>query len=184
MLVENASVGVGSTASGFNSSGYDYARFEITQVTPNYGGIGTVKYDMSNYLSKNVDFPGVFDTVNSVASLIPDKWFPQFDIELQPNSFRKGDDIESVNSEGTQIVGQVFNWDNSSKYLTVESSREFEIGNLVEQVRFRGERVDGKVYASPTGAKGLIKEIVKFESKYNLDYFLLSKMVGKTLQDF
>ena len=171
VLVENASVGVGSTASGFNSSGYDYARFEITQVTPNYGGIGTVKYDMSNYLSKNVDYPGVFDTVNSVASLIPDKWFPQFDIELQPNSFRKGDDIESVNSEGTQIVGQVFNWDNSSKYLTVESSREFEIGNLVEQVRFRGERVDGKVYASPTGAKGLIKEIVKFESKYNLDYF-------------
>ena len=78
---------------------------------------------------------------------------------IQPNSFRKGDDIESVNSEGTQIVGQVFNWDNSSKYLTVESSREFEIGNLVEQVRFRGERVDGKVYASPTGAKGLIKEL-------------------------
>ena len=45
--------------SGFNSSGYDYARFEITEVTPNYGGIGTVKYDMSNYLSKNVDYPGV-----------------------------------------------------------------------------------------------------------------------------
>ena len=152
VLVENASVGVGSTASGFNSAGYDYARFEITQVTPNYGGIGTVKYDMSNYLSKNVSYPGVFDAVNSVASLIPDKWFPQFDIKLQPNSFRKGDDIESVNSEGTQIVGQVFNWDNSSKYLTVESSREFEIGNLVEQVRFRGERVDGKVYASPTGS--------------------------------
>ena len=171
ILVENASVGVGSTASGFNSSGYDYARFEITEVTPNYGGIGTVKYDMSNYLSKNVDFPGIFDSVNSVATLIPDKWFPQFDIELQPNSFRKGDDIESIDSDGTQITGTVFDWDNSSKYLTVESSREFEKDKLVEQVRFRGERIDGKVYASPTGAKGLIKEIVKFEGKYNLDYF-------------
>ena len=70
ILVENASVGVGSTASGFNSSGYDYARFEITEVTPNYGGIGTVKYDMSNYLSKNVDYPGVFDAVNSVSTCL------------------------------------------------------------------------------------------------------------------
>ena len=43
--------------------------------------------------------------------------------------------------------------------------------NLIEQVRFSGERIDGKTYASPTGAKGLIKEIIKFESKYNLDYF-------------
>ena len=171
VLVENASVGVGSTASGFNSVGYDYARFEITEVTPNYGGIGTVKYDMSNYLSKNVDYPGVFDAVNSVSTLIPDKWFPQFDIELQPNKFRKGDEVESFDSSGTQIKGTVFDWNNSSKYLTVESNREFEKGKLIEQVRFRGERVGGKTYASPTGAKGLIKEIIKFEGKYNLDYF-------------
>jgi len=171
VLVENASVGVGSTASGFNSANYDYARFEITQVTPNYGGIGTVKYSMSNYLSKNVDFPGIFDSVNSVATLIPDKWFPQFDVELQPNRFRKGDEVESFNSAGTQVSGLVFDWNNSNKYLTVESSREFEVGQLIEQVRFRGERVGGKVYASPTGAKGLIKEIVKFESKYDLDIF-------------
>ena len=169
VLVENASVGVGSTAKGFNSAGYDYARFEITQVTPNYGGIGTVKYNMSNYLSQNVDFPGIFDSVNSVATLIPDKWFPQFDVEVQPNVFRKGDEVESFDSTGTQISGVVFDWNNSNKYLTVESSREFEVGQIIEQVRFRGERIGGKVYASPTGAKGLIKEIVKFESKYNLD---------------
>ena len=57
VLVENASVGVGSTASGYNSSDYDYARFEITEVTPNFGGIGTVKYDMSNYLSQILSIP-------------------------------------------------------------------------------------------------------------------------------
>ena len=169
VLVENASVGVGSTASGFNSSGYDYARFEITEVTPNFGGIGTVKYDMSNYLTKNVDYPGIFDSVNSVATLIPDKWFPQFDVELQPNKFRVGDEVESFDSTNTQIKGVVFDWNNSSKYLTVESNREFEKGKLIEQVRFRGERVGGKTYASPTGAKGLIKEIIKFEGRYNLD---------------
>ena len=169
VLVENASVGVGWTASGFKSSGYDYARFEITEVTPNFGGIGTVKYDMSNYLSQNVDYPGVFDAVNSVATLIPDKWFPQFDVQLQPNVFRVGDEVESFDSTGTQIKGVVFDWNNSSKYLTVESNREFENGKLIEQVRFRGERIGGKTYASPTGAKGLIKEIIKFVGKYNLD---------------
>ena len=169
VLVENASVGVGSTASGFNSSGYDYARFEITEVTPNFGGIGTVKYDMSDYLSKNVDYPGIFDAVNSVATLVPDKWFPQFDVVLQPNVFRVGDEVESFDSTGTQIKGTVFSWNNSSKYLTVESNREFEKGKLIEQVRFRGERIGGKTYASPTGAKGLIKEIIKFVGKYNLD---------------
>ena len=171
VLVENASVGVGSTASGFNSANYDFARFEIIEVTPNYGGIGTVKYSMNDYLTKNVDFPGVFDSVNSVTTLIPDKWFPQFDIKLQPNEFRKGDDVESVDSTGTKITGTVFDWNNSSKYLTVESSREFENSQLIEQVRFRGERVGNKTYSSPTGAKGLIKEIVKFGSHYDLDYF-------------
>ena len=60
--------------------------------------------------------------------LIPDKWFPQFDIELQPNSFRKGDDIESVDSDRNSNNWTGFDWDNSSKYLTVESSREFEVG--------------------------------------------------------
>ena len=82
---------------------------------------------MSNYLSQNVDFPGIFDSVNSVATLIPDKWFPQFDVEVQPNVFRKGDEVESFDSTGTQISGVVFDWNNSNKYLTVESSREFDM---------------------------------------------------------
>ena len=38
VLVENVSVGVGSTASGYNSSDYDYALFTLTKIHPNYGG--------------------------------------------------------------------------------------------------------------------------------------------------
>ena len=173
VLVENASVGFGSTASGYNSSGYDYALFPVTSVTPNYGAKGTVTYSMAAFLEKNVDYPGVFNTVQSAAMLIPTKWFPQFDIVLQPNDFRIDDEVESFTSDGTRVTGNVSDWNNSSKYLTVESSRQFEIGGIVEQVKFRGERVAGKEYSSPTGAKGLIKEIISFNSKYNLNYYSL-----------
>ena len=54
VLVENVSVGVGSTASGYNSSDYDYALFTLTKVHPNYGGVGIVTYSMSEFLEKNI----------------------------------------------------------------------------------------------------------------------------------
>ena len=46
-----------------------------------------------------------------------------------------------VDSSGTVVKGAVSNWNNSSKYLTVESNREFEIGQIIEQTKFRGERI-------------------------------------------
>ena len=172
VLVENVSVGVGSTASGYNSSDYDYALFTLTSVTPNYGSFGVVTYNMSDFLEKNIEFPGVFNAVKSNATLVPEKYFPQFDIKLQPTDFRIGDDIQMIDSSGTVVKGAVSNWNNSSKYLTVESNREFEVGQIIEQTKFRGERIGiQNEYTAPTGAKGIIKEKIKFESKYNLDYF-------------
>ena len=172
VLVENVSVGVGSTASGYNSSDYDYALFTLTSVTPNYGGFGVLLITCLRFLEKNIEFPGVFNAVKSNATLVPEKYFPQFDIKLQPTDFRIGDDIQMVDSSGTVVKGAVSNWNNSSKYLTVESNREFEIGQIIEQTKFRGERIGTQnEYAPPTGAKGIIKEKIKFESKYNLDYF-------------
>ena len=52
--------------SGYNSSDYDYALFTLTSVTPNYGGFGVVTYSMSEFLSKNIEFPGVFNAVKSM----------------------------------------------------------------------------------------------------------------------
>ena len=76
-----------------------------------------------------------------------------------------------VDNSGTVVKGAVSGWNNSSKYITVESNREFEIGQIIEQTKFRGERISGDEYTPPTGAKGIIKEKIKFESKYNLDHF-------------
>jgi len=171
VLVENVSVGVGSTASGYNSSDYDYALFTLTSVTPNYGGFGVVTYNMSEFLEKNIEFPGVFNAEKSNGTLVPEKYFPQFDPKLQPTDFRIGDDIQTIDSSGVIVKGTVSDWNNSSKYITVESNREFNVGQIIEQTKFRGERISGNEYTAPTGAKGIIKEKIKFESKYNLDYF-------------
>ena len=169
VLVENVSVGVGSTASGYNSSDYDYALFTLTKVHPNYGGVGIVTYSMAEFLQQNIEFPGIFNAVKSNATLVPEKYFPQFDVKLQPTDFRIGDDIQMVDSSGTVVKGAVSGWNNSSKYITVESNREFEIGQIIEQTKFRGERGSNNEYTAPTGAKGIIKEKIKFETKYNLD---------------
>ena len=76
VLVENVSVGVGSTASGYNSSDYDYALFTLTKVHPNYGGVGIVTYSMSEFLEKNIEFPGIFNAVKSNATLVPENISP------------------------------------------------------------------------------------------------------------
>ena len=119
VLVENVSIGIGSTASGFNSSDHDYALFTITKVHPNYGGIGIVTYSMSEFLTQNVEYPGVFNAVKSSPTLVPEKYFPQFDIKLQPTNFRINDDIQMIDSAGTVVKGSVSGWNNSSKYLSL-----------------------------------------------------------------
>ena len=96
---------------------------------------------MSEFLQKNIEFPGVFNAVKSDASLVPEKYFPQFNVKLQPTDFRIGDDIQMIDSSGTVVKGAVSGWNNSSKYLTIESNREFEVGQTIEQTKFRGERV-------------------------------------------
>ena len=87
VLVENVSVGVGSTASGYNSSDYDYALFTLTKVHPNYGGVGIVTYSMAEFLEQNIEFPGIFNAVKSNATLVPEKYFPQL---IQPPSQSHG----------------------------------------------------------------------------------------------
>ena len=60
VMIENISVGVGSTGKGFNSENYNYKLFTLTRVTPNIGGIGSVTYNIANDLQDG-EVPGTFD---------------------------------------------------------------------------------------------------------------------------
>lgn len=155
ILVENTSVGIGSTGLGYNSSNYNYTLFTITKVHPNLGGIGIVTFNMGNVL-KDGEIPGVYDTGNSSGIIVPSHYFPQFTPSLQTFEFRQLDSVTDGVSQGT-----VYTLDKQSKYLVVESDDDFEVGTeLTSQI---------------TGAKGLVKERIFFDSKYKTDYFSVTE---------
>jgi len=151
ILVEGVSVGVGSTGTGYNSSNYDYQLFKVTKVFKNTGGIGIVTYSLSEYLNPG-EYPGNFDSGNSSATIVPERFFPTFKPELKAQEFRKLDVVSDGVASGT-----VFEFDAKNKYLIVESSDEFHVGNLIR--------------SNATGATGRIKNIFSFDSSYKTDYY-------------
>ena len=51
VMIENVSIGIGSTGKGYNSADWDYKLFTVNAVDANLGGIGgTITYDATNYV--------------------------------------------------------------------------------------------------------------------------------------
>jgi len=126
VLVENTSVGVGSTSRGYNSVAYNYSLFTITSIDPNIGGAnGTITYSLKDYLRSNEN-PGIFNATNSAGIIVPEKYFPIFNPVLQKNEFLLGETVRSQNSSGV-----VENWDSRNDILTISSSQNFEVGDFI-----------------------------------------------------
>ena len=49
IFIEGIAVGVGSTGRGYNSAEYDYKLFNITNIHENYGGIGSITYNLTDF---------------------------------------------------------------------------------------------------------------------------------------
>ena len=128
VLVENVSVGVGTTARGYNSEAYDYKLFELTEVDENIGGLGIVTFSLYDYYS-DLDpsvTPGQFDMTNSVGRIIPEKYFPIFDVKLGINDFLEGETVTSGSATGT-----VEKWNGRLGQLKIASGDKFVIGNVI-----------------------------------------------------
>ena len=126
VLIENVSVGVGTTGYGYNSSKYEYTLFTLTDVNIPLGGqVGVVTYSLAGLLPENA-YPGNQDVLNSAGVIIPQKYFPQFDIKLMKNNFIKGEQVSSGNK-----LGEVENWDSTNETLKISSSDEFNVGDLI-----------------------------------------------------
>ena len=125
VLVENISVGVGSTAKGFNSENYDYKLFTLTSVTPNIGGIGSITYNIANDLS-NGEVPGTFDPINSSGIVTPEKFFPIFDTNIEVSNYLPGEVVTTNGKEGT-----VQSWDRGTKTLRVLSTDDFAVDDRI-----------------------------------------------------
>jgi len=127
VLIENVSVGVGSTGLGYNSSAYDYKLFSIKSITPTIGGFGTVSYNMSDEISDSIVTPGKFDKVNSDGQIIAEKTFPLFNVTFDSKNFFPGETVTSNSSSGI-----VESWDQRVGTLRVSSSDSFVVGVAIQ----------------------------------------------------
>ena len=155
VLVENVSVGVGSTGTNFNSSGYDYKLFELTEVSPNLGGIGSVRFNMNNLFDAN-QVPGQFDAVNSAGRITAQKHFPIFESFLELNDYIIGETVTSGSKTGI-----VEDWNPITSIIRVSSEDNFVVG----------EKITGK----SSSVVSIASSVTSFESYLN--YAATSKVV-------
>ena len=159
VLVENSVVSVASTSNasivtkGFNSQDYNYSLFTVIGTHESLGGnVGVVTYSFDALKTNEV--LGTFDAENSAAILVPERTFPQFTFNFEPNTFQKGSVIKSGDKEGV-----VANWDETYEMITLESSSDFSVGDVIEE--------------DVTGSKATVIKKYEFKTEYETDYFSL-----------
>ena len=151
VLIENISIGIGSTSRGYNSDNYDYKLFTITAVDENIGGIGTVTYNLSEYF-EGEETPGIYDPVNSSGRIIPEKYFPIFNVNLKTNDYLIGETVKSNSASGI-----VESWDSKVGILRISSSEKFSENEVIRGLS--------------SNTQGIASSIKDFESKISLDYY-------------
>ena len=129
VMIENISVGIGSTGKGFNSSDYGYKLFPVIYVDKNLGGVGaTFSYSLDGLFDKDKgEIVGEFDKFNSSGRVISERHFPVFDISLKDNEFLNGEEVKSATTSGT-----VESWDRKTGTLRVSTSKNFVAGETIE----------------------------------------------------
>ena len=110
-----------------NSADHDYKLFTVNAVDANLGGIGaTITYSMSAEFPDSGTFPGTFDPNNSAGRIIPEKYFPQFDIQLGVNDYLNGETVSSPSASGT-----VESWNSQIGILKVSANNNFVVGDTI-----------------------------------------------------
>lgn len=141
VLIENVQIlETDSNYKNYNSSEFDYQTFKITQINPNLNSI------VYNYTANF----GTYNNAISIGRIIPEKYFPKFEIELSKNVFFAEEIVEDVFKNS----GYVIRYDEFNSYLKLLSNNNFKLNTLIT----------GKSSRSV----GIIKELNKFESDYNI----------------
>jgi len=151
VMIENVSIGIGSTGKGFNSADHDFKFFTVNAVDANLGGIGaTITYSMAAEFPDNGTFPGAFDPNNSAGRIIPEKYFPQFDIKLGTNDYLEGETVSSSSASGT-----VESWNSDIGLLKVSANNNFKVGDIIK--------------GSTSDTQGIASSIKTFDSDLELE---------------
>ena len=161
VMIENVSVGVGSTGLGYNSANYDYELFTITETHPNIGGIGaTVIYNMGNLIGAGQTI-GEFIPSNSIGRIIPAKHFPLFQTELKTNEFFIGEEVKS-----NSATGIVESWDTNDGVLKISSADNFIVNEVVK--------------GSSSNTQGIASSVTSYDAYFKLNAFAKVDKGNKT----
>ena len=196
ILIENTSVGVGSTGIGYNSFNYDYQLFSVTATTENLGGIGNVSFNISNFLTGS-QIPGSYDMTNSSGKILAQKHFPVFETQLTTNNYAVGETVTS-----NSATGIVDSWDEKIITLSVSSDDNFVVGEIIKGVSSETQGIASSIKSFETYAelnpfsksiKGwqndtgvLNKDLQKIQDSFyyqNFSYSLKSKVSYNTWND-
>ena len=165
ILIENVSVGVGSTGVGYNSSDHEYSLFEVKTTSPDIGGDSpTVTYNIGSKL-KSGEIPGTFNVINPVGTLVPEKYFPKFDVSIHDIKFLKGEEVNTASCKG-----QVESWNTTTNCLKAFSDKDFRVGELI--------------IGKSSGAQGTIKEGSYYNGFFDINSSSLVREGWKTSKGF
>jgi hypothetical protein len=150
IIVENITI-IPDTGTGYNSMNYDYKLFPIISTDPNIGGEnGSIVYYMGDVLEGS-NTPGTVDEFNSIPTALPEKFFPQFSIQIQKKNFFDKEIITSNDGKG----GVSQKWDSRNDYLKVSTSDDFVIGSIIS--------------GASSKTNGVVEDVIKFNSKYSIN---------------
>ena len=201
VLIENISVGVGTTGVGYNSVDYGYSLFTLTKVPAGSsalgGNVGVVTYSLNGFL-KSGDLPGNFDALRSSGRIIAEKDFPVFDIKLRKNDFIIGETVALGNNK----LGKVESWNKEIELLKVSTTEDFSVGDVLVG---KTSRTQGAIKSKidfnaeiETGATSIVKKGWQREAGFlnsnterisdnnyyqNFSYSLKSKVPFETWKD-
>ena len=126
VMVENLSVGVGSTGTGYNSADYDYTFFEVTDFDKKLDSIKPyVDYSLVNIIPDG-DIPGNIDDNNSYGRIINTQDLATYSPVLQTNDYFVGERVTSNGKSGT-----VVRWNKTTEQLIVATPNEFVVGDKI-----------------------------------------------------
>ena len=148
VFIENTSVGIATTGSGYNSADYSYQYFPIVSIDPNVGGTnGSITYDMSDMIDDG-EVAGSYDIGGSVGNAVPVNQFPIFKPEFKKNNLLIGEIVNG--SFGNQ--GTVISFNPVIELAKISTRTGFEVGEVLTS------RTSGTV-SIVTGTKSYDSEI-------------------------
>jgi len=134
-MLENVSVGLGSTGTGYNSKEYNYHLWEVTAASGQIGGANAfIEFTFPDGFIGVGRTPGKMVPGRSFARAILKEHFPVYEpVVLKQSEFFTGETVED--EVGAQ--GIIQRWVPESNTLTISAQQEFDVGSKIKGLSSR-----------------------------------------------